>query len=58
MIIKGISEQNISKISELKHEPEWMKNFRLNSYKTFCELPQPSFGPELPIDFDEITYYR
>lgn len=58
MIIKGISEQNISKISELKHEPEWMKNFRLNSYKTFCELPQPSFGPELPIDFDEITYFK
>ena len=58
MIIKGLSEEKISKISELKIEPKWMKDFRLKSYKTFCELSQPNFGPDLSIDFDEITYYK
>lgn len=58
MIIKGINEENISKISNLKNEPEWMKKFRINSYKKFCELQQPAFGPKLDINFDEITYFK
>lgn len=58
MIIKGINKKNISKISELKSEPDWMKEFRINSYDKFCDLPQPVFGPKLDINFDEITYFK
>ena len=55
---KGISESIVSEISKIKNEPNWMREFRLNSYKKFEELPNPSFGPELKINFDDITYYK
>ena len=58
MIIKGINEENVSKISKLKKEPKWMHDFRVQSYHKFCELSQPLFGPDLKIDFDSITYFR
>lgn len=55
---KGLSEDVVRKISELKHEPNWMKEFRLKSYETFSKLPMPSFGPTLDIDFNNIHYYK
>jgi len=58
MIIKGINEKNIRKISKLKNEPKWMTDFRVESYNKFVELPQPAFGPDLKIDFDSITYFK
>ncbi|MBR2840670.1 MAG: Fe-S cluster assembly protein SufB [Bacilli bacterium] len=54
----GIDEDKIVKISKQKSEPEWMKNFRLESYYTFKQKPEPNFGPELKIDFDLINYYK
>ena len=50
--------EKIKEISKIKNEPKWMTDFRINSYKMFEELPNPSFGPELKINFDEITYYK
>ena len=58
MVIKGIRDEKVKKISKLKNEPEWMTNFRLEAYHKFCEIPQPMFGPDLKIDFDNITYFR
>ena len=55
---KGISKSKVIEISKLKNEPKWMRDFRVNSYNTFSELTNPSFGPELNIDFDDITYYK
>lgn len=55
---KGLDENVVNTISNIKKEPIWMKEFRLNSYKSFIELPMPSFGPLLEIDFDNITYYK
>ena len=55
---KGINEKIVSEISKIKNEPNWMLEFRLNSYKKFMELPNPTFGPELAINFDDITYYK
>ena len=55
---KGISEKIVNEISKIKNEPDWMREFRLNSYKKFEELSNPSFGPELKINFDDITYYK
>lgn len=55
---KGLSEDIIRKISEIKKEPEWMLDIRLNAYKKFIEMKNPNFGPDLSfINFDEITYY-
>ncbi len=58
MEIKGLDEEKVVEISRLKDEPEWMCNFRLKAYQKFIDSPQPSFGPELKIDFDAITYYK
>jgi len=55
---KGINKSKIIEISKLKQEPKWMRDFRINSYLKFEELPNPSFGPELQIDFDNITFYK
>ena len=55
---KGLNEDVVKKISELKHEPEWMREFRLKSYETFSKFPMPSFGPNLDIDFNNIHYYK
>jgi Fe-S cluster assembly protein SufB len=55
---KGLTEDIVKEISHLKNEPEWMRDFRLSAYKTFVGLPLPSFGPELNLNFDEITYFR
>lgn len=50
--------EKIKEISKIKKEPKWMLDFRLNSYKKFIELGNPNFGPELKIDFSDITYYK
>jgi Fe-S cluster assembly protein SufB len=55
---KGLNEEKIKKISEIKNEEKWMKDFRLKSYKTFIKSKMPSFGPKININFDDITYYK
>ena len=55
---KNIDENKVIEISNIKQEPVWMKEFRINSYKKFKELNNPKFGPELKIDFDIINYYK
>lgn len=55
---QGINITRVKEISKIKDEPKWMTNFRINAYKCFKDLPNPSFGPELKINFDDITYYK
>lgn len=55
---KGLNEDIIREISKLKKEPEWMLEFRLKSYRKFCEMSLPSFGPDLSdLDFSSYTYF-
>lgn len=54
----GLSKEKIIDISKTKGEPKWMTDFRLKAYETFKGTPNPNFGPELKIDFDEINYYK
>ena len=35
-----------------------MREFRVKAYEEFESLNNPSFGPELKIDFDIINYYK
>ena len=37
---KELNEKFIRELSKKKNEPEWMLEFRLNSYKKFLELKQ------------------
>ena len=55
---KGINEDIVREISEIKGEPKWMLDFRLESYKKFVKKSNPTWGPDLSeLNFDEITYY-
>ena len=57
-IPKGISEDVVRKISEYKQEPSWMTDIRVNAYKQFASVPNPTWGPDLSfINFDEFTYF-
>ena len=37
-IKNGLTEDIVEKISEEKHDPEWMHDFRLNSLKVYNEM--------------------
>ncbi len=58
MEIKGLCKENILKISEVKEETEFFKNYRLDSYKKFSRLEMPKFGPDIELDFEKIIYYK
>lgn len=56
---KGISENVVRKISQLKNEPQWMLEKRLLGYKMFLSKPTPAWGADLSsIDYNDIYYYR
>lgn len=48
----------INRISDIKKEPKWMREFRLNSLETFLKSDDPKFGPKIKVDFDKINYYK
>jgi Fe-S cluster assembly protein SufB len=54
---KGLNEQIVSEISEMKREPRWMRDFRLKSLKVFESKPMPRWGGKIGIDFQDIYYY-
>ena len=55
---KGLNEDKIKMISKIKKEPEFMLKYRLDSYNKYINSKSPSFGPELNIDLDDVTYYK
>ena len=56
---KGLNAEVVAKISEYKHEPEWMKEIRLNALKEFENHPLPSFGPDLKfLNYQDYTYFN
>ena len=55
---RGLSEELVRYISEMKEEPEWMLDFRLKALEYFYKRPMPTWGADLSgIDFDNIFYY-
>lgn len=54
----NLNKETIKEISAIKKEPKWMTDFRIMALNKFFELGNPIFGPELKIDFSEITYYK
>ena len=58
MEIVGLSEEKVKKISEIKHENDWVLDYRLKGYKYFVEQKMPLFGPEINLNFDDVIYYK
>lgn len=55
---KGLDKAIVSQISEMKNEPAWMREFRLNALDIFFEKPMPHWGGNLKeLDFQDIYYY-
>ena len=56
--MKKLDLEKVKEISNLKKEPKWMCDFRINAYKKFIQLKNPTFGPKIKLDFDIINYYK
>ena len=57
---KGINHEILDQMSDMKDEPDWMRQFRHDSLNTFLAKPMPRWGNvDLlnSIDFDDIYYY-
>lgn len=57
---RGLTEDIVRKISQMKDEPEWMLDYRLRALKLFNDRPMPTWGnTELlsEIDFANIHYF-
>ncbi len=55
---RGLSEDVVRNISQLKNEPAWMLERRLKGLKLFGRKPMPSWGSDLSgIHFDDIKYF-
>lgn len=59
LIEKGLNEEVICRISEMKQEPEWLREFRLNAYRKFLKMEMPKWAhlDIPPINFQDIIYY-
>ena len=56
---RGLTRATVEEISAIKHEPDWMLQYRLRSYEHFLKRSMPSWTDGLDrIDFDKIVYYR
>lgn len=56
--MKKFDLEKVKEISNLKKEPKWMCDFRINAYKKFNAIKNPTFGPKIKLDFDIINYYK
>ncbi len=54
---KGIDAEIVKQISDIKGEPEWMLQFRLDALKIFESKPTPTWGGDIALDFQDIYYY-
>ncbi len=55
----GLDEDVIRRISEMKEEPEWMLEWRLQAFRSWQKMTEPDWaqlGYE-PIDYQTISYY-
>ena len=56
---RGLSEDVVRRISELKGEPDWLLEFRLKAYRYWLTLEMPRWAhlDIPPIDYQDISYY-
>jgi Fe-S cluster assembly protein SufB len=57
---KGLTREIVERISAMKDEPAWMREFRLKAYDIFMSKPMPEWGDTAllsEIDFANIHYF-
>src|SRR6266849_2435785 len=56
---KGLNEEIIRTISEKKHEPAWLLEWRLKAYRHWLTMSEPTWANVKygPIDYQDIIYY-
>lgn len=55
---KGLTRRTVEEISEMKSEPQWMRDFRLKSLEVFYQKALPQWGGNLnELDFQDIHYF-
>ena len=56
---KGIDENIVRTISEMRHEPDWLLDVRLRAFRAWSRMKVPTWGHvKLPeIDFQDIIYF-
>mgnify|MGYP006897716374 CR=1 FL=1 len=46
-VSSGLTPEIVEKISEEKHDPEWMRIFRLKALETYNKMPVQNWGPSI-----------
>jgi Fe-S cluster assembly protein SufB len=54
---RGLDAEIVHMISDMKNEPQWMRDFRLKSLEIFNSKPLPKWGGDVSLDFNDIFYY-
>ncbi|MCR4739437.1 MAG: Fe-S cluster assembly protein SufB [Lachnospiraceae bacterium] len=55
---EGLTEDIVLQISEEKHDPDWMRQFRLRSLEIYNKLKVPDWGPDISgLNIDDIVTY-
>ena len=56
---KGLNEEVVRLISQKKGEPQWLLDFRLEAFRYWQQMEQPTWGHVNlpPIDYQAISYY-
>ena len=59
MAAVGLSEDTVRFISSRKNEPDWLLEFRLNAYRHWLTLTEPTWAhiQHPPISYQDIIYY-
>src|SRR5688572_16863820 len=64
VVKKGLNREVVAQISELKNEPQWMRDYRMKALEHFESKPMPEGSSfwggniaEYPLDFNDIYYY-
>ena len=55
---RGLTEEIIRDISQRKHDPQWLLDFRLKSLEVYNSLALPTWGPDISeLNMDDIVTY-
>ncbi len=55
---EGLTADIVEKLSKEKHDPEWMRKFRLKSLEVYNNMKVPDWGPSIDgLDMDHIATY-
>ena len=57
-IQEGLTREIVEQISREKHDPEWMREFRLKSLEIYNSIQMPQWGPSIEgLNMDNIVTY-